>query len=529
MIWLLTGCFITEDDREEVMDNDEDGFYHSDLGDVPPLLADCNDNNDDIHPGAFENCEDEVDSDCDGFKCIPQITRDLLGEEPTLWGSPGDNLTARLALVQLDPSDAGPELVLSAPGAGGGAGRVYILPDPAASLSQAAVIEGTIADGMLQVGGSGDVDGDGDDELFLSNMSFTDPATYIVDDWSGGSPQIVATLTGEPQTEKKIYELDEFALNTGVTVLSDPDGDGFNNMLVMGPLEGSSGKAYLLSQSPADSADLTDPATPGLRATFYGEEVGNLFGGGSQTRFDHNCDGTPDALLVAPGFNLLEADGEPILEEIGAVYGFDGASSQGLIEAGDADFILFGSYSESHIEWAADLGDTNGDGCNDLGVFFHAGAGDLGIFLGSTDPDEGLMGVNYSADGVLKLFGDDGGTPTEGFGYGTIGDVDIDGDGRSDIMLGAPQEGGLNPSNGVVSSGAAYLYFGPISGVSSPEHARGHWLGGLTEGRLGTPDIGDADGDGTLDLLLSAPGASLGAESHEGAVYILYDAFEEML
>ncbi|MFT5681242.1 MAG: hypothetical protein ACI8RZ_002148 [Myxococcota bacterium] len=528
MIWLLTGCFITQDDREEVMDNDEDGFYHADLGGVPPELVDCNDNNDDIHPGAFENCEDEVDSDCDGHNCIPQITHDLLDAAPTLWGSPGDNLTARLALVHLDASDTTPELVLSAPGASDGMGRVYLLPDPTSSLSEAVVIEGTIEGGALQVGGSGDVDGDGDDELFLSNLSLTEPTTYVIDDWAGGSAEIVATFTGAPQTGKAAIALSEFALNTGVIVLGDPDGDGYNNMLVLGPLEADSGRAYLLSQSPSDSVDLTDGSTPGLRATFVGALDENLFGGGSQTGFDHNCDGVVDALLVAPNFNLLEADGEPILEEIGAVYGFDG-DSQGSIDATDADFVLYGSYSESHIEWAADLGDTNGDGCSDLGVFFHAGAGDLGVFLGSTDPDEGLMGENYSADGVLKLFGDDGGTPTEEFGYGTIGNIDIDEDGRSDIMLGAPQEGSLNPVNGVVSAGAAYLYFGPISGVSNPEHARGHWLGGLNEGRLGTPDVGDADGNGVLDLLLSAPGASQSAESHEGAIYILYDAFEELL
>jgi hypothetical protein len=523
MIWLLGACFITAEDREEVMDNDEDGYYHADLGGVPPELADCNDNNEDIHPGAFENCEDEVDSDCDGFGCIPQVSHDLLGVEPTFWGEPGDNLRAHLALVQLDPSDDTPELLLSAPGAGDGAGRVYILPDPGASLSAATVIDGAVEAGMLQVGGVGDADGDGDDEVFLFNLSFESPEAWVVDR-VGGVPEVVATFTGQPQEDGSRFILSEFYLSAGVTVLSDPDGDGHNNLLVMGPLEADSGRAYLLSQPHTDSIDLTDDTAPGLRATLVGETSGDLFGGGSQTAFDHNCDGVPDALLTAPNLSLLEPDGEVILEEIGAVYGFN-AASQGTISADDADLILYGSYAESHIEWAADLGDTNGDGCDDLGVFFHAGAGDLGVFLGGAD----FEGVHYSAEGVLKLFGDDGGSPTGGFGYGATGRVDIDGDGRDDVLLGAPSEGGLNPVNGVVSAGAAYLYFGPISGVSSPEHARGHWLGGLTEGRLGTPEAADIDGDGTLDLLLSAPGASLGGESHEGAVYILHDAFEDML
>ncbi|MGB0503271.1 MAG: hypothetical protein ACPGGD_04420, partial [Thalassolituus sp.] len=52
-----------------------------------------------------------------------------------------------------------------------------------------------------------------------------------------------------------------------------------------------------------------------------------------------------DVLLVAPGFNLLEADGEPILEEIGAVYGFDGASSQGDVDAKD-----FGLFNEKMLD-----------------------------------------------------------------------------------------------------------------------------------------------------------------------------------
>ena len=498
------------------MDRDNDGFFHADLGNVSPLLADCNDNNDDIYPGAFENCEDEVDSDCDGFKCPEQFRYDLTGLEPDIWGAAGDGLLARQPLADLD-GDGAPELVLSAPTANEGNGRVYILPGPTASLSDAITIQGEIKDGCLQVGGVGDVDGDGADEVFLTTTNPYSPTTLVVD----ASGAVTATFLGIPQESQKLNELNElneFALASGITVMGDPDGDGFNNMLMLAPLDADSGRAYLLSQPTTQDFDATTQ-TP--RATFYGEAEANLFGGGTQTAPDLDGDGIQDALLTAPGFNLVEADGEVILEEIGAVYGFSGDRT-GDINAADADFILYGSYAESHIEWAADLGDTNGDGYTDLGVFFHAGAGDLGIFTGPRE------GQTYSADGVLRLFGADGGIPTEKFGYGTIGNVDVDGDGKSDIMLGAPSEGGLNPENGVVSSGAAYFYLGPISGVSSPEHSRGRWLGGLEEGHLGTPVMADINRDGSIDLLLSAPGASLnGAE--EGGIYILYDAFEEML
>ena len=40
-------------------DNDGDGYMVCE--------GDCNDNNDDVNPGAPEDCDDGVDNDCDGF------------------------------------------------------------------------------------------------------------------------------------------------------------------------------------------------------------------------------------------------------------------------------------------------------------------------------------------------------------------------------------------------------------------------------------------------------------------------------
>ena len=502
----LVGCLISEQDVIDAMDRDNDGYASVAFegGD------DCDDDDSSINPGAFESCLDDIDSDCDGSLCPPQALVDMGAVEPLLWGAAGDWVSARQAAADFN-GDGTLDLVLSAPAASAGAGRVYFLPGPVSELSgigdAVLVIDGNERD-SLQVRGVGDIDGDGIDEVYLSAMSPEDSQVYIVDETSTADDPFAVTISTPANGFKKPGdegELEEFSLFGGALQL---DAD---TLLVMAPLDHGSGRAYLLD-APIEDIDL---GVEEARATFSGDNYLDFFGGGTHSTPDFNGDGQADVLLSSPGFDLIDKDGDLLFYEIGSVSGFLGDTVGDVVSA-DADLLIYGSFAEAHIEWAADLGDLNGDGYDDVGVFAHTGPGDFAVFYGP------LEGLNLTSDADFKLFGDGSETDTEDFGFESIG-LDANSDGYGDLLIPAPAEGIF--LSDVPGGGASYLFLGPITGVLGPDHADACWRGGIAEGALGSPQVADFDGDKKPDLLMSAPGASRSGEDHEGAVYLLSDAF----
>lgn len=105
--------------------------------------------------------------------------------------------------------------------------------------------------------------------------------------------------------------------------------------------------------------------------------------------------------------------------------------------------------------------------------------------------------------------------------YGYVGESsstgDINGDGNSDILLGAPALGSLG-SNGVV-----YLLSGPLGGKLSPAEATATISGTNSGDQAGfsVHGRGDFDGDGTDDILIGAP-YNDGETTNGGRVYLFY-------
>ena len=373
---------------------------------------------------------------------------ELTAADAVLLGEAAGDVAAVPSPVSGDLTGDGlADLLVGAPGADSGgldSGAVYLVHGPVygeVQLSSAAaelVGEDAGDRAGCAVSQAGDVDGDGDTDILVGALYHDGNGTdsggaYLVHGPVSGTLNLAnadACMMGDAAYDKA---------GRSVCAAGDVNADGFADLLVGAPGNNdggtNAGAAYLIAGPASGSFDLS------LAIQLTGEEADDEAGYSVAGAGDLDGDGYADLLVGAPGRGA---------DENGSVYVVHGPVTAAMdLSAAAAEFS--GDAGDG-AGWAvAAAGDVTGDGLGDVLVGAPDGACgypcETGMVYLIAGPFAGSLGV---ADAALKFAG-----PENGFAAGTSvgGGGDVDGDGRIDLLVGAPETGTGGP-------GEAYLLLG---------------------------------------------------------------------
>jgi hypothetical protein len=279
------------------------------------------------------------------------------------------------------------------------------------------------------------------------------------------------------------------------------NGDGFADVIVGAPGydhgETDEGAAFLFWGS-ASGLVGTDPGSAAafMESNRFGAGLGRSVSGAG----DVNGDGYADVIVGAPEYVI----GDELLYE-GAAFLFLG-SALGLVgsDPSNAASTVRSRQDYSRMgDSVSGAGDVNGDGYADviIGVpNYDNGEGEEGVALMFLGSSSGLAGADAeSAAAVLESNQVDA---QMGSSVSAAGDVNRDG--YSDVIVGAPHY-----SNGQNSEGAVFLFLGSASGLVGvdPESAEAVLESDQADARMGdsVSGAGDVNGDGYADIVAGAP------------------------
>ena len=274
-----------------------------------------------------------------------------------------------------------------------------------------------------------------------------------------------------------------------VAAAGDVNGDGFGDVIVGAPY-------YDNGQTDEGAAFVYHGSPTGLNVASNwmaeGDQADALFGWSVATAGDVNGDGYADVIVGADNYQNGEINE-------GRAFVYHGSAS-GLSAA--PEWTAEGNQTSASFGRAvATAGDVNGDGYSDV-IVGAVNVSRVYVFHGSGGGLEAAAAWNVSM-------------PGSEIGASVAAAGDVNGDGYGDVIIGATEAG----SN---KNGAAFVYHGSATGLG----ASADWtvLSSHAFAEFGTAvsAAGDVNGDGYSDVIVGAPYDDGSGETDEGRVYVYH-------
>lgn len=301
-----------------------------------------------------------------------------------------------------------------------------------------------------------DIDGDFIADIAISSLKGDGEVTL----WSGATFTLIDTIVAPAGAH-------DFGCD--LAVIEDLDANGVSELLIGAENSEVLGIA-------AGAVYVYDLDTRLSLHTAEGAALGDTFGCAVAPIGDCNSDAIADYVVSAPG-----ADAGGLINS-GSVYLVSGADGSILLQV---DGTRAGQFFGTSV---LGLDDINGDLTPDfvVGTIRDYPDGIPAFFQGS-------VAVYSGADGteLRRMYGQEG---DEQFGASLALGDDYDGDGMQDYLIGAP---------GLLYGGRVYVYYAGFDGMMTLMESEG------PSDAYGTAvcALGDHDGDGSVGLLITAPGS----------------------
>ncbi|WP_439585578.1 FG-GAP-like repeat-containing protein [Dyadobacter bucti] len=375
-------------------------------------------------------------------------------------------------------------------------GAVMVHQGSAAGIIKTPVstMEGNQANAAMgwSVKSAGDINGDGYSDIIaganmFDNGQVDEGAAFV---WCGGAEGV----WNSPVITLGKGEDGDFGFS--VATAGDVNSDGYDDVIAGAPYYNWKGAAFIYygSKTGIDINQVTE--IQNIPFTYH-------FGASVSSAGDVNGDGYSDVIIGDPYYERDQlAEGAAFI-----FYGSDlGANILPAV-------ILEGNQNESMMGVAvAGAGDVNDDGYSD-------------VIIGAENASkqfqyEGIAYVYHgSAVGISvipsKVLESNQGLSLFGCSVASAGDVN--GDGFGDVIVGAKDFDIGN--NGQSNQGAAFVYYGAASGLSSVIFTRVDCNQNDAHFGASVATSGDINGDGFGDLIIGAPWFDSG-EQNEGCAFL---------